>query len=901
MTILSALPLSRAARSGSTGIAIAALALIVAGHASAHGAGARLPSGRQLTPVGTLAATPNFPTAVVALGDTLAVIGNGAGPAQTIRLFAAGDLVARGGLDALRATPRATAAGAVVLPHAADVGTARTQDDVVLPRQNLFQGMAAAADGTLYVTGGASDDLLALRRRDGRLQVARRYALQWQPFPDRQYPYQYAGDRSQPRHFYPDSVVLGPRGAHAYVSGLLANSLARVDLASGAVDYLNVGAYPYAVTLADDGARLVVSDWGGNGVTVIDRGAWRIAGHVATGPALAAGSTAGGAHPTALVAEPGSAIVWVADSNLDRVVAVDARHLRMVRGIDDAPYPGAPPGSIPDALAIAGGRLFVANAGNDDVAVYALRDGRRLGLIPTGWYPSALAVAGGALYVTAAKGLGSGPNLRHQWVGTMMHGLLQRVDLAALPGALTAWTAAALHDNGFSDAQRATRARDNAAATRWLHAHVRHVVFILRENKTFDEDFGRYTAAGTWADPKLDLYGPRELPNLYALAARGALFVNFDADGEVTSQGHQWTTAGVDSDFVQRTWPQYYSNRGLIANSGWTQALDPTAPGARNPFAIYRPLSALGHWSNPWISYPARLFLFNDLLAHRVSFEDFGEFASRSRLGAISPALRAHLAVDYPAWDRLVLDTQRAAIADRWIRAHADRLPRVLYLWLPDDHTAGATPCYLTPDAYVADNDRATADVIHTLSTLPAWRHTLVLVTEDDAQSGADHIDAHRTLAVAAGPWVRPGVLVTAHTSQVDLLRTIEAVADVPPMSQWDAGARVLGGLWRAHPDFAVVPVLPRIVALARNPGRCPADSPLRGYPAASGNTTAATGVTRYTPVTLLKVPGPVQMREAWLASRGATAYAAMLAHVRELATRQQRPVSSLIAGDDGD
>ncbi len=886
---------------GGAGIALTVLVLLSVRHATADAAGARLPSGRQLTPVGTLVATPNFPTGVVAIGDTLAVIGNGAGPAQTIRLFAASDLAARGGLDALRAAPRGTAPGATVLPHAADAGTVQARDDTVLPRQNLFQGMAAAADGTLYVTGGASDDLLALRRSDGRLQVARRYALQWQPFPVSQYPYQYAGDHSQPRHFYPDSVVLGPRGAHAYVSGLLANSLARVDLASGAVDYLNVGAYPFAVTLADGGARLVVSDWGGNGVTVIDRVAWRVAGHVATGPRLAAHSTAGGAHPTALVAEPGSAIVWVADSNLDRVVAVDARHLRMVRGIDDAPYPGAPPGSVPDALAIAGGRLFVANAGNDDVAVYALRDGRRLGLIPTGWYPSALAVADGALYVTAAKGLGSGPNLRHQWVGTMMHGLLQRVNLAGLPASLPAWTANAQRNDGFAPAQRAALAATNVAATRWLHAHIRHVVFILRENKTFDEDFGRYTAAGAWADPELDLYGPRELPNLYALAARGALFVNFDADGEVTSQGHQWTTAGVDSDFVQRTWPQYYSNRGLVADSGWTQALDTRAPGARNPFAIYRDLSALDHWSNPWISYPARLFLFNDLLAHRVPFEDFGEFASRSRLGAISPALRAHLAVDYPAWDRLVLDTQRAAIADRWIRSHADHLPRVLYLWLPDDHTAGATPCYLTPDSYVADNDRATADVIHTLSTLAAWKHTLVLVTEDDAQSGADHIDAHRTLAVAAGPWVRPGALVTTRTSQVDLLRTIEAVAGVPPMSQWDANARVLGGLWRAHPDLAEVPVLPREVTLARNPGRCPVDSPLRAYPLAAGHAIAATGVMHYTPVTLLKVPGPVQMREAWLASRGAAAYAAMLAHVRELATQQHRPVSSLIAGDDGD
>jgi hypothetical protein len=125
--------------------------------------------------------------------------------------------------------------------------------------------------------------------------------------------------------------------------------------------------------------------------------------------------------------------------------------------------------------------------------------------------------------------------------------------------------------------------------------------------------------------------------------------VNFYADGEVTSQGHQWTTAGSDSDFLQRTWSLYYSARGYIPNSGWTQDLVPAEPAARNPYAIYTNLGALGHWSNPWITYPARLFLFNDLLAHHVSFEDFGEFAARNKIGSISPALRAHLAMNYPA------------------------------------------------------------------------------------------------------------------------------------------------------------------------------------------------------------------------------------------------------------
>lgn len=860
-----------------------------------------LPSGRLLTPVGQIVATPNFPTQMALSGDSLAVLAGGASKVQGIQRFSADSLQAQGGVltlfgqDKKHATPGATVA------QGKQGSGGSQQGEEVISDQSLFQGMAAGLNGTLYVTGGNSDDLLAMRPQDGgRLHLLHRYPLQWQAFPRDQYPYQYAGDWQQTRHFYPDSVVIGPAGQHAYVTGMLANSLARVDLRSGQTDYLNVGSYPFAVSLADDGRRLVVSNWGGNGVTVIDRAAWHVLSHVPTAPVLGPLSGAAGAHPTALAAQPGTPLVWVADANLDRIVAVDTRNLKPVRVIDDSPYPGAPPGSYPDALAVAQGRLFVANAGNDDVAVFDLASGKRIALIPTAWYPTALAVQGEALFVVSAKGMGSGPNIHHQWVGNLMQGTLQRIDLRALPAHAAQWTQTALTNNGFSAAQRQQRAAENARATAWLRGHIQHVVFILRENKTFDEDLGKYTAAGHWADPALDLYGPRELPNLYRLAASGALFVNFSADGEVTSQGHQWTTAGSDSDFVQRTWPLYYSNRGYVANSGWTQSLAPDASGARNPYAIYKNLSALGHWSNPWITYPARLFLFNDLLAHRVSFEDFGEFASRNKIGDLSPALRAHLAMDYPAWDRLILDTDRAKVFDHWVRAHADKLPRVLYIWLPDDHTAGRHACLPNPDSYVANNDLATAQVIHTLSTLPGWKHTLVLLTEDDAQSGADHIDAHRTFAVAAGPWVKPGVLVTQHLSQVDLLRTIEAAVGIPPMSQWDANAHVLDGIWRAHPDLAPTPVLPAEVPLERNPGVCAADSSFRDLPVAHppGTPTTASGPI-YTPTALLKVSGPEQMRQEWLASKGAQAYAAMRTHVQALAHAQRRPVSSLIAGDD--
>ncbi len=862
------------------------------------GASALLPSGRALTPVGALARTDNFPVRVLPLGDSLAVLDSGAGRVQHIELFAQAPELRRVARFDAFAQARPASPGATIAQGRRAAASGQGADGI--ERQSLFQGMAASADaGTLFVAGGDSDDLLALRHVGGQLRLQRRYPLRWQAFPSSEYPYQYAGNWQQSRHFYPDGVALGPAGRHAYVTGMLSNSLARIDLASGEVRYLRVGSYPYGVVLADSGRRLVVSNWGGNGVTVVDPKAWKVLGSIATGPALSPRSSAAGVHPTAMVAEPGSARVWVADTNVDRIVAIDTRSLRALRVIDDSPFAGAAPGSMPDALAIAGSRLFVANAGDNDVAVYQLPGGKRVALIPTGWSPAGLAVHDGMLDIVSSKGLGSGPNLQRQWVGSFMHGLLQRVPLSAVDVHAAQWTAQALADAGMAPAQRARLQRANRLATRWLHAHIRHVVFILRENKTFDEELGRYAAAGAKADPKLALYGPRQLPNLFALARGGALFTDFYADGEVTSQGHQWTTAGADSDFIERTWPLYYSNRGYVANSGWTQSLAPDARDAHDPFAIYTDLSQLAHWSNPWVGYPSRRFLFDQLLAHGVSFEDFGEFASRDRSGSIAPRMRAHMAVDYPAWDRQVFDTGRARLFEHWLQAHA--LPTVTYLWLPDDHTAGSAPCMPSPDTYVADNDQATARVIRALSRTPQWSSTLVLLTEDDAQSGADHVDAHRTFALAYGPWVAPGRLVGSHLSQVDLLRTIEAVAGVPPMSQWDQGARVLDGIWRTHADLERFELRPLRQRALRNPGTCKPGSPFRDLPVAAAGAHLALRVDqRFGTTTLLKVDGPEQMRQIWLASRGPQAYARMLAHVRQLGRDEHRPLASLMsAGDD--
>ncbi|MHB1813399.1 MAG: bifunctional YncE family protein/alkaline phosphatase family protein [Steroidobacteraceae bacterium] len=868
-------------------------------------------TGRRISPIGRLARTANFPSTVLVSKGSAYVLADGATHTQSVARYDAATLAAEGSVVGFRGPVKKTGPrGVLKIPH-----------------ENFFQGLAAGRRGTLYAAGGSSDVLVAVRAGHKGFALARRYPLRYYPFPKDQYPYGYQGFHRGPRHFYPDGVTIGQGGGHAYVTGLLSNAVARVNLRSGTVHYANVGPYPFAPVLTDHGRRLVVTDWGGCGVTVLKSRSLRRIGTICIGPKTGPTNADPGIHPTALVAVPGGSKVVFTASNLDEAVEVDARTLHVVRIFDDAPYPGAPPGSYPDGLALHGGRLFVANAGNDDVAVFDLSNGQGLGLIPTGWYPTGISASAHALYVVAAKGMGSGPNLHFQWVGDMMHGLLQRISYGQIQRELPRLTRVALADNGFGAATRKALAEHNARLTRMLRRHIRYVVFILRENKTFDEELGKLKGVGHWADPHLALYGPRELPNLFSWAQREALFVNFYADGEVTAQGHQWTTGASDSDFVQRTWPQYYSHRGLVSNPGWTQSLVPGSAGmagiggvtgttaVRDPYSDYINLSVLGKWSNPWIAYPERLYLFNDLQAHHVSFEDFGEFVSRTEAGNIPKPLRAHLARQFPGWDRMILDTHRAKVAVKWMRRHAAHLPRFMYMWLPDDHTAGRTPCYYTPDYYVANNDEATAQVIHYLSTTPQWKHMVVFVTEDDAQSGADHIDAHRTFAVALGPWVRH-VDMARRYSQVNIIRTIEAVLHLSPMSQWDANAAVIGGIWRRKPDDAPVPVIVPKVPVAFNPGKCANERLMRRMASASGHVLTRAWLHShqgllaqqlppasdwYTPTSLLKITGAEQMRQEWIGSKGATSYARAMRYLRRYARAHHAPVSHYLANDDDD
>ncbi|RZD14171.1 MAG: hypothetical protein EVJ47_08035 [Candidatus Acidulodesulfobacterium ferriphilum] len=363
---------------------------------------------------------------------------------------------------------------------------------------------------------------------------------------------------------------------------------------------------------------------------------------------------------------------------------------------------------------------------------------------------------------------------------------------------------------------------------------------------------------------------------------------------------------------------------------------------------IYDSLKALKHWSNPWIAYPQNLYIFNDMLKHNVSFEDFGEFVSRNRIGDISAAMKKHIDLKSYGWDRFILDTARAKVFLNFAkkRIKEGKFPQFVYIWLPDDHTAGQKPCYYTPDYYVANNDYATGEIINYLSRSPVWKNTLVFITEDDAQSGADHINAHRTFALMIGPYVKKGAIIARRYSQINILRTIETIFKLPPMSQWDANAAVIRNGFTDKPDMTPYNIMPMRVKPALNPGICRNrvdkirrkigkkgewEIPLKtGSKTSNGvkNVVRRTGVKdglqpksssnadaningnagipipkneQYIPVSLFKVPGPEQFKQEWVASKGLKSYKKVMRYIKDMAKKRHSPVGGILAGVNPD
>jgi hypothetical protein len=532
-----------------------------------------------------------------------------------------------------------------------------------------------------------------------------------------------------------------------------------------------------------------------------------------------------GPHPTQLLIDADRAFVANADGH--DVVAIDGTSLTVTRRFDLALGLNAPPGQTPAGMALSDDRstLFVAESGFNDVAVVDLQSGRLRGRIPTAWYPTDVAFVGRPtvakkdnhvrpqLWIANAQGMGTQPDPAGEWDGTYT-GLVQHVVVE--PSLLAAWTAQVARNDRFV----------YPAPARSAFPAIKHVVFIVRENKHFDEEFG--AEPGVNGDPQLELYGRVYTPNAHKLAREFTLFDNLMTDGEASIFGHAWTTQGMANDYHTRNAhtrddpsPDIDSR---VPTSIWPYPMsgEDTVSAADMDFDWFTDLADLpkGPRMNVSAIFGPRGELVDALARKGVSFRVYGEQLTMEPDGRIAAGLAAHADRQYPG-DHInfgVLDTDRAQLFLNDVRAHG--LAQYSYLTLPTDHTAGTKAGFYTPASYVASNDAALGAIVAGLSRRADWRDTVVFVTCDDAQGTGDHVDSHRMPAFAIGPYVRRGFVSHTHYSQTSILRTVELLFGVDPLNVYDAAATPIVDAFARQPQISSYASLASNVPLEKNPGK---------------------------------------------------------------------------------
>jgi YVTN family beta-propeller protein len=526
----------------------------------------------------------------------------------------------------------------------------------------------------------------------------------------------------------------------------------------------------------------------------------------------------GGSSPSGILAAGDR--VFVANTNDDSITVIDAR-TNTVTGEIPIRIPGleALRGILPIGLAYheKTGWLLAAEAGINAVAVIDPLQRRVLGHLPVAWFPTRVAVAGDTVFVANGRGWGQGPNAP---AGQPRHG---SVSIFALPaaGELAAQTEFVLHANGF---------RPRPSPDRPLPAGIRHVVLIVKENRTYDEVFG--DLPGTMGVPELARFGMRGYvdgerkrvsirdisvtPNHHAMARQWSISDNFYTDSDVSVDGHHWLVGSPPNAWTESTLMASYGEQKKDFRLG-------EAPGrllfAGSDSSVHPEEQSEGGT------------IWHHLERHGVSFRNFGEgfeLAGVDEGRDLEPTgarfltnvpmpdpLYRNTSRDYPGFNMNVPDQFRATqfineIEERYGKTGAE-LPRFIFIHLPNDHTDAPRPAdgYPYRESFVADNDYALGRIIEYLSGTPWWKEMAVFVTEDDAQSGVDHIDAHRTVLMAMGPWIKRGYVTHRNTSFPGLLKTIFRLLGIGPLNLFDASATNLSDIFAPQPDLTPYRLLP--------------------------------------------------------------------------------------------
>jgi DNA-binding beta-propeller fold protein YncE len=680
------------------------------------------------------------------------------------------------------------------------------------------------------------------------------------------------------------AVAGAPGSQKLLVAGNLSDDVLVVDPAGGQIVHrfdlsesdAVPGTYPIALAFAPDGQHAYVALWNASEIVELDL-ARRTMGRKLT-LLKPSSAVAPGTHPCAFEFSPDRKTLYVALANRDAIAAINISQGKFfVKGYFDTRLPGQTYfGAEPVALAVNadGTRVYAANMASDAVAVLdpAKLNGKEakqgfiepIGFVPTEWMPISMTDSGGKLYIATDKGRGTGPNNMpqgqtaemkeknqhsdHTYIGTLLYGSLASIDEASIEKNLPQWTETVLASN------RMKAAAEKIDFAGGGHDRIKHVIYIIKENRTYDQVFGDLKLNGKPAgngDASLTMFGEDITPNLHKLALQFGVLDNFYDSGEVSGDGHVWSNAAIGSDYLEKNWQQayrggerFYDFEGAVADG-------------------YPLLQKI-----PDVNEPASGYLWGDLAAHGKTYYHFGEFIStifctdavvahmpsnpqegpmmpgqacaRKEIApgeaipdawgggtnkwpwaipliaantATKPELVGHFATEAPDFELQVPDQIRVEIFLRhlkqWVadkQQGKDTMPNFVMLRLPNDHTAGTRPGGPTPKSSVADNDLAVGRAVDAISHSPFWDDTAFFVLEDDAQAGADHVDAHRSLALVISKYAPHGkdggpYVDSRFYSTVSVIRTMETLLVLPPMNNNDALSSLISTLFTGPGD----------------------------------------------------------------------------------------------------
>jgi len=562
-------------------------------------------------------------------------------------------------------------------------------------------------------------------------------------------------------------------------------------------DSIRLSAEAYTCLLSPGKNELYISLWGGNKILVYSTV------HHALIDSIAVGS-----NPNDICLSKNGIWLYVCNANDNNVSVINIKQRKVIETLNTALFPRAPVGSTPNSVALSADEktLYIANADNNCLAVFDVSkpgESKSKGFIPVGWYPTCVRVINNKIYVANGKGFTSFANAEFDpfntrsqigyqkgdndkwYIGGLFKGTLSIINTPSNEE-LSKYSQL-VYANTPHKKQQETKAEGEAGNPIPMRvgdtSPIKYVFYIIKENRTYDQVLGDVSEGN--GDTSLVLFGKKITPNEHAIVKDFVLLDNFYVNAEVSEDGHNWSMGAYATDFLEKSWPTFYGGRGGFYDG------EGTRPVANN-----------------------KMYIWDDCKRSHVSYRTYGEFADDFK--ANIPVLKNHFCPYYTPWDLSVRDTTRyhewQNEFDSLVAKNA--LPHFNSLRFSNDHTSGLGKNKPSPFAQVADNDLAVGMFLQHLSESNIWKESVVFILEDDAQDGPDHVDAHRSTAYVAGGFVKRNFVDHTMYSTASMLRTIELILGMPPMSQYDAAATPMWRCFSKNADLSLYHALPELIDL---------------------------------------------------------------------------------------